>query len=397
TFAGWMANGIDGAIKSVESLVKTLTNSPIAKTISTIVTDIKEEGLGGAIRKWIENAIDTVKDPAKRAEFVASLSAVISDIAQAAGKLYQDNIKPAVDALGETLLGWLQSGLDYVSDNSRKLSFDLGGALAEAITMRPEDNPMTVFQGQIATWLRDTVTSGIRAAFSGNNLSILATQLSLAWNSFILGFLDTLNKKSGIGIFDFMLDDLRSLVGDEQKQLDRLKTQDAERNKRPVPEELRNRAAVGPQAERPKAQPVIGPQEKPKPKIEPGFGDILDQAKKVQDAWRIATDAAVKYRRDGDVAPNTPAIVMQADKAKQLEDRWLAAAGAVRAYVAELNRIPAPAAQPRSPAGRNVPNSGAQPNRAPVSIVVNAAGFAPAAVTRAALTAVDLLRARGAI
>ena len=111
---------------------------------------------------------------------------------------------------------------------------------------------------------------------------------------------------------------------------------------------------LGPQAERPKPKPAIGPPTKPAPQVEPGFGAALTSIKNLQDSWRIATDAAVKYKRDGDVSPGTPAIIMQADKAKALEDRWLAAAGAVRAYVAEINRIPAaPPAPPKPP---NPPN-----------------------------------------
>jgi phage tail tape-measure protein len=114
TFAGWIANGIDGAIKSVDSLVKALTNSPIAKTISGIVTDIKEDGLGGAIKKWIGNAIDTVKDPAKRAAFIADLGASITAIAEGARAYYEANIAPTVAALGETIATWVQGGIDWL-------------------------------------------------------------------------------------------------------------------------------------------------------------------------------------------------------------------------------------------------------------------------------------------
>lgn len=110
----------------------------------------------------------------------------------------------------------------------------------------------------------------------------------------------------------------------------------------------------------------------------------------------------IKYKKDGDLAPTTPVIGAQTKETYNLEGGWHAAADAVRAYLAELAKIPPtlpppPTNPPTRPPGGNIPNSGAMPNRAPVSIVINAAGFAPAAVTRAALTAVDLLRARGAI
>lgn len=381
TFAGWMANGIDGAIKSVESLVKTLTNSPIAKTISTIVTDIKEEGLGGAIRKWIGNAIDTLTDPAKRAALIASLGASITTIAEGARAYYEANIAPGVTALGETIATWVQSAIDWLQANSRKISFDLGLMLGGALAGTVQTDPFAQYSygwlvNSASTWLRNA----IHEAFSPEKLNILGLEIAISIESFFLGMMTNLSPKLG-GILDVGMAESRKKIDDAQRHLD---------------------AARAAQAERNKPAPAIGPQREPASKVEPGFGATITSIKGLQDGWRIATDAAVKYKRDGDLAPTTPVIGAQTKETYNLEGGWHAAADAVRAYLAELAKIPPtlpppPTNPPTRPPGGNIPNSGAMPNRAPVSIVINAAGFAPAAVTRAALTAVDLLRARGAI
>ena len=368
TFAGWMADGIDDAIKSVESLVKTLTNSPIAKTISTIVTDIKEEGLGGAIKKWVDNAIATLTDPAKRAALIASLGTSITAIAEGARAYYEANIAPGVAALGETIAAWVQSSIDWLRANNRKIGFDLGAMLGDALAGTPQTDPFAKYSygwlvNSISTWLRNS----IKEAFSAENMKPLALEITIAWHSFMLGLLDSLNVKSG-GALNWMLEDARSLIDAEQKNLDGERTKQAKRNE--------------------PAGKQIGP--------------VTEGVSGLALGWKDALDAVVKYKRDGDLAPTTPIIGAQTKETYNLEGGWNAAADAVRAYLRELAKIPPtlpppPTNPPARPPGGNVPNSGAQANRAPVSIVINAAGFAPAAVTRAALTAVDLLRARGAI
>ncbi|MBK7202768.1 hypothetical protein [Candidatus Amarolinea dominans] len=364
TFAGWMANGIDGAIKSVESLVKTLTNSPIAKTISTIVTDIKEEGLGGAIRKWIGNAIDTLTDPAKRAALIASLGASITTIAEGARAYYEANIAPGVTALGETIAVWVQSSIDWLRANNRKISFDLGAMIGDALAGTPQTDPFSKYSygwlvNSISTWLRNAISE----AFSPENMAVLWVEMNLAMDSFALGFYEAINPKLG-GILTKTIEQHRANVESFQKQKDAL----------------------------PKPEKPTGKQ----------IGPVTEGVSGLTLGWKDALDAVIKYKKDGDLAPTTPVIGAQTKETYNLEGGWHAAADAVRAYLAELAKIPPtlpppPTNPPTRPPGGNIPNSGAMPNRAPVSIVINAAGFAPAAVTRAALTAVDLLRARGAI
>lgn len=362
TFAGWMANGIDGAIKSVESLVKALTTSPIAKTISGIVTDIKEEGLGGAIKKWLGNAIDTVKDPAKRAAFIASLGAAITAIAEGARAYYETNIAPTVAALGETIATWVQGGIDWLRANNRKISFDLGLMLGDALTGTPQTDPFAQYSyGWLVNSASEWLRNAIHEAFNPEKLNILALEITVSLESFFLGLMTKLSPKLG-GILDVGMAESRKRIDAAQKELDAAKAAQADRNERPVPDVLRG----------------------------------------LVDGWKTAADAATAYKRDGDVSPTTPAIGAQTKETYNLQGGWIAAADAVRAYLAELAKIsptlpPPPTKPPTKPPNNNIPNSGAMPNRAPVSIVINAAGFAPAAVTRAALTAVDLLRARGAI
>ena len=364
TFAGWMADGIDDAIKSVESLVKTLTNSPIAKTISTIVTDIKEEGLGGAIKKWIGNAIATLTDPARRAALIASLGASITAIAEGARAYYEANIAPGVAALGETIAAWVQSSIDWLRVNNRKISFDLGAMIGDALASTPQTDPFTKYSygwlvNSVSTWLRNS----IKEAFSPENMAVLWVELNLAMDSFALGFYEAINPKLG-GVLTKTIEQHRANVESFQKQKDAL----------------------------PKPEKPAGKQ----------IGPATEGVSGLAQGWKVALDAALKYKKDGNLAPTTPVIGAQTKETYNLTGGWNAAADAVRKYLAELAKIPPtlpppPTNPPARPPSGNVPNSGAQANRAPVSIVINAAGFAPAAVTRAALTAVDLLRARGAI
>ena len=364
TFAGWMADGIDGAIKSVESLVKALTNSPIAKTISAIVTDIKEEGLSSAITKWVGNAIATLTDPAKRAALIASLGTSIMAITEGARAYYEANIAPGVAALGETIAVWVQSSIDWLRANNRKISLDLGAILGDALAGTPQTDPFAKysygwFVDSISTWLRNAISK----TFSAENMHAFTIEFLLGLNSFFLGLYTAINPKLG-GFLTPAIDTFRKDIDRLQKMKDAL----------------------------PKHEKPVGKQ----------IGPATEGVFELTQGWKAAADAALKYKKDGDLAPTTPIIGAQTKETYKLEGGWNASTDAVRAYLRELAKIPpilppSPTNPPARPPGNNVPNSGAQANRAPVSIVINAAGFAPAAVTRAALTAVDLLRARGAI
>lgn len=363
TFANWIANGIDGAIKSVDSLVKALTNSPIAKTITGMVSDIKEEGLGGAIKKWIGNAIDTVKDPAKRQAWIDSIGATLKAVSEQAIAWYQNNVQPLVTALGQQVQDWIQAALDWVLDNGGQLSFDLGTLIAKAATMKPEDNPFTALQTQIADWLRDAFVGIANDGRVANAIRLLFTQINLMIASAALGMITALKDKTGVDLGSALIG---RYVNDLQAAADKLRL------------DLSGKAGSGPVTSRSRED----------------LGALVE-------SWNSATTATKKYGLEASDDKPKRAVDMSKDALLALTDSWYSARDAVRAYVAEINRIPAgppsPPKPPAKPPNGNVPNSGAMPNRAPVSIVINAAGFAPAAVTRAALTAVDLLRARGAI
>lgn len=335
TFAGWIGTGIDGAITTVTNLVKTLKESPIAKTIGGMIGDIKSEGLGGAIGKWLSGAIDTIKDPTKRQALINSIGQTVADISDKAVTWYNDNIRPYVDALGERILSWVQGAIDYAMANNARVSLDLGAMMAEALTQTPQSNPFTALQGQVATWIRQFLVGLFDPKAVSPAVELFFVELNLSLTAGMLGFIERINQKFGTKLGT---DKLRTDLVNLQQEADKLKGSIGEYNAKATDKE---------------PQTVIG---------------------------------------------------AQTEEASKLTDGWYKARDAVRAYIAEINRIPPSPPPPRNnqppnrPPGRGEPEgTGALPNRAPVSIVINAAGFAPAAVTRAALTAVDLLRARGAI
>ena len=334
TFSGWLKTGIDTAVNAVNSLLKTLKDSPIAKTINNIVQDIKENGLGGAISKWINNAVDTIKDPVKRQALVDSLGQGLKALADGAVTWFQINVQPVVVQLGEQFKRWVQAGWDWFAANNADLSFDLGAAIVNGITMNPQDNPFTALQTQLANQLREAIQGIFSSDVASAAVSGFFDQLFISLNAGMLGFIKAINEKFGLHLNTDYLE---------------------------------------------------------------------SQLKALKDEYAANQKAAKDYNTESaDQAPKRE-IGAQTEETAKLRSGWDQATAAVRAYIAEINRIPAAPPPPQSPTpparppGRGAPEGTAAPFRAPVSITVNAGPGGAMAVARATLTAVDILRARGAL
>ena len=282
-------------------------------------------------------------------------------------------MQPLVQGLGQQVQNWIQAALDWVLDNGGQLSFDLGSVIAKAAMMKPEDNPFTALQTQISNWIKDALLGVASDGRVANAIRLLFVQLNLMIASAALGMATTLKEKTGVDLGSAIIG---RYVNDLQAAADRLRL------------ELSGKGGSGPLGNRSRGE----------------LNSLIE-------SWGTATTATKKYGLEASNEKPKRVVDMSKDSLLLLTDSWYKARDAVRAYVAEINRIPAgppaPPKPPTKPPNSNIPNSGAQPNRAPegtaapfrapVSITVNAGPGGAMAVARATLTAVDILRARGAI